>query len=90
MKAAQSNPIQPDRLELQRLIFALLADRDDGLLTQGEFEVRLSDLESTLGADHQFDQRDLRGGGVRILLRCRLTGDILDLFDYRPNAFACD
>lgn len=90
MKANPEIPIQPSGLELRQAVLALLADRHAGMLTQREFEEQLGDFESALGADQSLDQRDLRGGGTRILVRCRVTGDILDLFDFRPNMPACD
>lgn len=85
MISNETHPIRNDRAELREILHALLADRERGLLTQAEYEERLSEVELLLGADQVLDQRDLRGGGTRLLLRCRVTGDVLDMIDYRPT-----
>lgn len=68
--------------ELRALLDAAVADRDRGLITQGEFDERLGDIEESLGADRQLVQRDLRRGGTLFLVRCRLTGDTIASFAF--------
>lgn len=69
--------------DLRERLDTALADRDNGFLTQGEFEDRLSDIEVSLGADRQLEQRELRGGDTRFMLRCRYTGDVIASFQLR-------
>lgn len=69
--------------DLRERLDHALAERDSGFLTQGEFEDRLSDLELTLGADRVLEQRELRGGDTRFLLRSRYTGDVIVSFQLR-------
>lgn len=85
MTSNETQQIRNDRAELRETLHTLLADRERGLLTQTEYEARLTEVELSIGADQVLDQRDLRGGGTRLLLRCRLTGDVLDMIDYRPT-----
>ncbi len=85
MTSHEMQPTRTNRAELRETLYTLLADRERGLLTQAEYEERLGEAELLIGADQMLDQRDLRGGGTRLLLRCRLTGDVLDMIDYRPT-----
>lgn len=69
--------------DLRTRLDAAHSDRDNGFLTQGEFEDRLGDIELLLGADRLLEQRELRGGDTRFLLRCRYTGDVIATFQLR-------
>jgi len=86
MNATEStglNELEAFLTDLRMRLDAAHADRDNGFLTQGEFEDRLGDIELLLGADRLLEQRELRGGDTRFLLRCRYTGDVIATFQLR-------
>jgi len=83
MKTDETIEWDPTLTGLRERLDLALADRDNGLLTQREFEDRLSDIEIGLGTDRQLEQRELRGGDTRFLVRCRCTGELIAAFQLR-------
>jgi hypothetical protein len=69
--------------ELFQTLSALLTSRDQGLLNQADYEHKLDELRTTLPPQTVLMEVDLRGGGTRFLLKRSVTGEILDLFDFR-------
>ncbi|HKS38018.1 MAG TPA: hypothetical protein VJW76_12550 [Verrucomicrobiae bacterium] len=59
-----------------------LGERDQGLLTQTEYEEKISEVELSLGPHVVLDEVPLRDGGTRFVLRSSLTGDTLDSLEY--------
>lgn len=85
MKTDHSHDLQVYLEELRDQLSAAVVERDRGLITQGEFEERLYDIDESLGTDRRLEQRDLRRGGTQFLLRCRFTGDSLASFDFQQG-----
>ena len=68
--------------ELRARLADLLTHRAQGLLTQCEYEEKLSEVECSLPRERRLDEQDLPRGGTRFILRDTGTGRVLGEFEF--------
>lgn len=75
--------LEIDREALSERLSSTLVERDQGLLTQQEYEDKLAEIELSLGRHVVLEETEVRGGGTRFIVRSSLTRDTMECFEYR-------
>jgi hypothetical protein len=73
------------RAELSHLLSSALSERDLGLLTESEYQDRISAIELLLGHRINLQEVQLRDGGTRFVFRSSQTGNAIDSLEYRRS-----
>jgi len=73
------------RAELSERLSSALGERDLGLLTESEYQDKISAIELLLGPRIKLQEVELREGGTRFVLRSSQTGDAIDSLEYRRS-----
>jgi hypothetical protein len=73
------------RAELSDRLSSALGERDLGLLTESEYQDKISAIELVLGPRINLQEVQLRDGGTRFILRSSQTGDAIDSLEYRRS-----
>ncbi|MBC8003049.1 MAG: hypothetical protein H7X97_10725 [Opitutaceae bacterium] len=85
MPAKVLNRPELDREALSERLSSALTERNQGLLTQIEYEDRLSEIALSLGHHIVLEETEIQRGGTRFIVRNSLTGDMVECFEYRSR-----
>ena len=83
MPAKLLDRFEIDREALSERLSLTLTERDQGLLTQVEYEDRLTEIALAIGPYTVIEETEIRGGGTRFTVRNSLNGDTMESFEYR-------
>ena len=68
----------------ERLSLAL-SERDRSLLTQAEYDDRITEIGMSLGPNFFLEEAEPRAGGTRFVVRSALTRHVIDSIEYRRS-----
>jgi len=68
--------------ELRSQLADVLMLRSQGVLTQGEYEAKLEEVEHSLAQEGRLEEHDLPRGGSRFILRETRSGCVLGEFEF--------